>query len=107
MIRPTAPWQRIEYRHEPADVREDGIAMTWILQVAFPPTHVVWGFHPHLPPGVPWKKGDESGLGSDHLTDGSQPIEEFLAAPREPLTPEVLARVRAAIDRARREAGTA
>ena len=103
MVRPLEPWQRIVYRSEPAAQRDDGIGMSHLVLVQVSSPEVVWGFHPHLPAGMHWKKGDETGLGSDHWTAGRQTYDEFVADPRFELTPDVKRAVEAAIERAKAE----
>ncbi len=93
-----SPPPRIVYRR---GVDEHGIDVSWYVKVDAGRQEVVWGFHPHLPEGMHWKKGDESGLGSDHNTDGRQSFDEFLCSPLHEIDDASIAEITAAIDAAR------
>lgn len=92
------PPPRIVYRRE---VDEHGIDVSWYVNVDAARRAVVWGFHPHLPEGMHWKRGDESGLGFDHNTDGRQSFDEFLRSPLHEIDDASIAEITAAIDAAR------
>ncbi|GLR18437.1 hypothetical protein [Portibacter lacus] len=57
-----------------------GIDVVYYIKIRANDKKVEWGFHPILPEGMHWKKGDETGIGFDHY-DSSQSFNEFETIP--------------------------
>lgn len=68
---------RKNYRYEKD---KQGITVHYYFNIWPEGKKVGWGFHPALPEGMHWKKGDETGLGSDHSTS-TQTFDEFIKKP--------------------------
>ncbi|MGB1259955.1 MAG: hypothetical protein ACPG6P_07950 [Akkermansiaceae bacterium] len=87
----------MRYYHPPSEEeelrdRKFDVGASYYIDLNPETKEVSWVFYLALPEGMHWKKGDETGLGSEHF-ERHQSYEEFIQAPYKSLHEDIYQQV--------------